>query len=261
MPEGHTIHSAARRHRRILVGYSICVSSPQGRFSKEALKLNGNICMGVEAYGKHLVYEFCNNEFLHVHLGLFGSIRVHEYPASDPRDTVRVRLAGNYHAIDIIGPTICEIYKKVEVEHLISRIGPDPLRDNVDPEQVFTRISKSRSSIGKLLMDQSVISGIGNIYRTEILWRQSIHPHTPGRELTRSQFQRLWYDIILLLNIGVKRNAIVTTEDQVNDYKKSKENLNVFAKSSCPRCDSDIVQIDINGRRAYFCDSCQTLNS
>ena len=261
MPEGHTIHAAARKHRPILVGHEVYVSSPQGRFRVEALRLSGSICRAVEAYGKHLVYEFGNTLFLHVHLGLFGRIRVHKSSAVNPRDTVRVRLIARTDAIDISGPTICEIFTKIQVDNLISRMGPDPLRSNSDPERVYSRICNSRSSIGKLLMDQSVISGIGNIYRTEILWRQFIHPNTPGKLLTTLQLQKLWEDSVYLLNIGVKRNAIVTVENVLAGNKKSREKLNIFGKSTCPRCKSSIVQLSINGRRAFVCEKCQPINT
>ena len=260
MPEGHVIHSAARKHRRILVGHLICVSSPQGRFHGEALKLSGNKCQAVEAYGKHLVYIFDNNNLLHIHLGLFGRIRLHKSTVVQPSDTVRVRLEGNRYSIDIIGPSICETFTHSELERLKAKIGPDPLRDDSDSIRVFNRISNSRTAIGKLIMDQSVIAGIGNIYRTEILWRQNIHPNTVGRLLTQSQLESIWNDAKFLLNIGVKKNSIVTTDDQISGSKKSKETLNIFGKISCPRCDANIVQLEINGRRAFVCERCQPQN-
>ena len=259
MPEGHTIHAAARKHQRILVGNEVYVSSPQGRFQAEALKLNGTVCQTVEAYGKHLIYQFDNHLFLHIHLGLFGRIRLYEDPAADPRETVRVRLVSKSHAIDVSGPTICEIYSKAQVKRLISRIGPDPLRHDSNPEQVFTRISHSRTAIGKLLMDQSVISGIGNIYRTELLWRQSIHPNTPGKCLNRSQLRELWDDAVFLLEIGVKKNAIVTIKNPLIGNKRTKEKLNIFGKNLCPKCKNTVVQLSINGRKAFVCEKCQLL--
>ena len=99
------------------------------------------------------------------------------------------------HVVDINGPTICEVLDSGGVADLTSRIGPDLIRADADPEQAFRRISKSRAPIGKLLMDQSVVAGIGNIYRTEILWRQSI-VRSRGRSLmtfgrTQGRFLRL----------------------------------------------------------------------
>ena len=101
MPEGHTIHRAARDHDQILAGQQLTVSSPQGRFIDGAALLNGQLCLGVEAFGKHLIYRFENSEALHIHLGLFGRIRKRKLPLVDPRGVVRVRLVSGTHSIAV----------------------------------------------------------------------------------------------------------------------------------------------------------------
>lgn len=257
MPEGHTIHRAAREQRRLLVEHQIAVSSPQGRFAQGATSLDARRCTSVEAYGKHLIYAFDGGLFLHVHLGLFGRIRKHKLPEQEPRGAVRVRLVGPTHVVDINGPTICEVVDKQGVTDLIERIGPDLLRDDADPERAFRRIAKSRAPIGKLLMDQAVIAGIGNIYRTEILWRQTIHPDTAGRVLHRAQLECLWEDAKALLATGVKRNAIITVEDAPKGRSKFRERVNIFGKTTCPRCAGSVKRISIVGRRAFVCETCQ----
>ena len=132
-----------------------------------------------------------------------------------------------------------------------------------DPERTFRQISKSRAPIGKLLMDQSVVAGIGNIYRTEILWRQSIHPDTIGRAITRGQFDDLWQDARALLTIGVKKNAIITVDKPSMPAPKTRlpkrERLNIFNKKTCPRCTHEIDALSISGRRAFVCSTCQSI--
>ena len=257
MPEGHTIHRAAREHRRMLAGEALSVTSPQGRFHNGAVLLDGRQCVSVEAYGKHLLYEFDSGLVMHVHLGLFGRIRKHKQPEREPRGAVRVRLKGPIHVIDINGPTICEVLDADDVAKLIGRIGPDLIRDDADPERAYRRILKSRAPIGKLLMDQSVIAGVGNIYRTEILWRQAIHPDTVGRALTQAQLQCLWDDAKALLTIGVKRNSIITVDPLPEGRSRLRERVNIFGKSNCPRCCGPVSKMDISGRRAFVCESCQ----
>lgn len=275
MPEGHTIHRAARDLGRVLVGSTVDVTSPQGRFAGGAAVLDGRECLNVEAYGKHLLAEFSDDTFLHVHLGLFGRIKRQTRPENVPRGAVRVRMVSATHVVDINGPTICEVLDSGGVADLTSRIGPDLIRGDADPEEAFRRIAKSRTSIGKLLMDQSVVAGIGNIYRTEILWRQSIHPDTLGRAITRAQFDDLWQDARALLAEGVKRNAIITVDEPTTLKSKAKtgtergikgrsllyrargERLNIFNKKSCPRCEHEIEVLSISGRRAFVCVACQ----
>ncbi|MEO0729905.1 MAG: DNA-formamidopyrimidine glycosylase family protein, partial [Pseudomonadota bacterium] len=85
MPEGHTIHRAARDHRRALKGHALGVSSPQGRFIEGAELLDGRTCRDVDAYGKHLLYRFDDGNALHIHLGLFGRMKRVKGPAGEPK--------------------------------------------------------------------------------------------------------------------------------------------------------------------------------
>jgi endonuclease VIII len=259
MPEGHTIHRAARDQRSMLVGHALDVTSPQGRFFEGAARLDGQTCGGVEAYGKHLLYRFSDDATLHIHLGLFGRFHAQKRPAAEPRGAVRVRMASPSHAVDINGPNTCEILDGAKLAALIARIGPDVLRRDADPERAWTKMAKSRMAIGQLLMDQSVMAGIGNIYRSEILWRQKVHPETPANQIGRDVFDRLWADAVHLLEIGVKNNAIITVDNVRKSKTKYGERVNVFGKATCPACASQIRKFEMATRTAYACDTCQPL--
>ena len=257
MPEGHTIHRAAIEHHKVLAGAKLKIHSPQGRFAEGARQLSGKLCIAVEAFGKHLIYRFEPGHALHIHLGLFGKIRKHKLPLEQPRGAVRVRLISDTHAIDINGPSICEVLNIEELTKLTARIGPDVLRPDANPDRAFKRIAKSKSSVGSLIMNQSVMAGIGNIYRSEILWRQAVHPETPGKNIDRETFDRIWNDAKALLTLGVKHNAIVTKRGAGRSKGKYREDFNIFAKDTCPDCKGDIRLLEINGRRAFVCENCQ----
>ena len=257
MPEGHTIHRAAIDHHKVLAGDKITIQSPQGRFAEGSQHLSGKLCTAVEAFGKHLVYRFEAGDSLHIHLGLFGKIRKHKFPLKEPRGTVRVRLISGTHDIDINGPSICDVLNIEELTKLTARISPDVLRSDANPDLAFKRISKSKSSIGSLIMNQSVMAGIGNIYRTEILWRQAVHPETLGNNIDRQTFDRIWNDAKALLTLGVKHNAIITKRGAGRFKSKCREDFNIFAKETCPDCKGEISRFEINGRRAFVCEHCQ----
>jgi endonuclease VIII len=257
MPEGHTIHRAAKDQRKMLAGFKLDVSSPQGRFMEGAEQIDGKMCRSVEAYGKHLLYEFSNGLSLHIHLGLFGVFKTQKRPAKEPKGAVRVRMESKTHVVDINGPNTCELLTPDERDHLINRIGPDVLRSDADKARAFARISKSRTSIGLLLMDQSVVAGIGNIYRTEILWRCQVHPLTLGKDVDSTTFDILWDDAVQLLNIGVKYNAIITVDGVEKSKSRYGERVNIFNKPHCPRCHGEITRDDLAGRRAFWCETCQ----
>jgi endonuclease VIII len=241
----------------MLVGHALDVSSPQGRFMEGAATLDGLQCEAIEAFGKHLIYRFQNEHALHIHLGLYGQFRHAKVPAPEPRGAVRVRMISATHVLDINGPNTCEVLDPAGIAALIQRIGPDVLRDDADPDRAFQRITKSRTGIGQLLMDQSVIAGIGNIYRTEILWRQRIDPMIPGKAIDRATFDLIWADAVNLLKRGVKANAIITVDGVKKSRSKYGERVNIFNKPHCPACHLPIRKFEIAGRRAFVCSECQ----
>jgi len=259
MPEGHTIHRAARDQRPMLVGKTLEVSSPQGRFTENAADLDGQTCTGIDAYGKHLFYSFGNGLAMHIHLGLFGKFRARKLPFVAPRGAVRVRMISASHIVDVNGPSACEVLDPPAMAVILARIGPDVLREDADRELAWQRIHKSRVGIGQLLMDQSVVAGIGNIYRSEILWRQQLHPRTPGNQIDRAMFDAIWADAVRLLQIGVANNAIITVDGVKKSRSRYGERVNIFNKPHCPRCAGEIVRFEIAARRAFVCDTCQPL--
>lgn len=256
MPEGHTIHRAAQDQRPMLVGQTLDVSSPQGRFLEGAARLDGIRCTAIDAYGKHLLYCF-DDMALHIHLGLFGIFKTQKLPAAEPKGAVRVRMISITHCVDINGPNTCEVVKGAELASLISRIGPDVLRDDADPTRAWARISRSKTPIGLLMMDQSVMAGVGNIYRSEILWRQRVSPDTPGNKIARETFDRLWADAVHLLKIGVKANSIITVDGVKKSRSRYGEQVNIFNKLACPLCSGEIRKFEMGSRRVFSCDTCQ----
>jgi hypothetical protein len=137
MPEGHTIHRLARDHARWFAGHPVQVSSPQGRFADAAARLDGRVLVGTDAYGKHLFHRYEGEETVHVHLGLFGRFLHHPAPPPEPRETVRYRVVGGDDAVDLVGATACELLRPDEVEAITARLGPDPIRDDADPERAW----------------------------------------------------------------------------------------------------------------------------
>ena len=257
MPEGHTIHRAARDHAGMIGGKVIAAISPQGRFATGAALIDGTTCEGTGAIGKHLLYHFSNGQTLHIHLGLGGYFVCQPQPADAPREVVRIRLESATHAIDIIGPNTCELMPTPEVEVLTLRYGPDVLSETPDPARAIAAIRKSRAPIARLLMDQKVISGIGNIYRAEILWLQRLNPMTRGADISEEALLALWTEMRRLLQIGVETNAIITPGDLDTTGTNITERTNIFAREVCPACNGKITKSKLSGRTLYHCPSCQ----
>jgi endonuclease-8 len=262
MPEGHTIHRAARRHADLLAGAPVRAESPQGRFTDGAREIDGRVLQGVDAHGKHLLYRFPDDLTLHVHLGLFGRFLTHRGAPPEPRGAIRLRLGGEEGAIDLRGPTACELVDPPQVEALLARLGPDPLRGDADPERAWRRISRSGRAIGALLMDQSVLAGVGNVYRAEALLVEGIHPVRPGREVSRAEFDALWCTLTRMLREGVRAGRIVTVSAEDAGVPRSRiprgERTYVYRQSACRRCGGPVHNWQMDGRRAWACPACQS---
>ena len=261
MPEGHTIHRAARRQAEVLAGGPVATWSPQGRFAEGAALLDGRDLLAVDAVGKHLLYRFADDLVLHVHLGLFGRFDTHRGDPPDPRGSVRLRMQGHGATVDLRGPTACELIDPPEEERLMARLGPDPLRGDAEPERAWRRIHGSRRAIGALLMDQSVLAGVGNVYRAEALHVEGIHPGREGRSLTRDEFDSLWATICRMLREGERAGRIITVSAEDAGVPRSRiprgERTYVYRQSQCRSCGAAVRAWEMAGRRAWACEECQ----
>ncbi len=260
MPEGHTIHRAARDHTRDLAGERLRVSSPQGRFTG-ATEVDGEVLRAIEAKGKHLFYVFAGGRTVHVHLGLYGRFHRRRTPAPAPRPTTRMRLEGTAWTIDLIGPITCELVSAKEKADILARLGPDPLRDDGDPREVVAKLARTGMAIGAALMDQSVLSGVGNVYRAEVLHLVGLHPDTPSRAVPAGTVRKIWKLLASLMRRGVDERQIVTTRGPTLTSPREKvprhERHHVYRRRSCLSCGGAVNAQELRGRTSWSCPTCQ----
>lgn len=286
MPEGHSVHRLARALHRSFAGEVLRTSSPQGRFASGAELLDGRLLERADAWGKHLFLEFEDDLVVHVHLGLYGAFLRAKAPAPEPRGAVRLRLEGERWYADLRGPTACDLVGSEGRASIQSRLGPDPLRRDADPSLVRRRITSSRAPVGGLLMDQSVLAGVGNIYRAELLYRHEVSPFTAGRDLPGELVDAMWEDLVVLMRDGVRRGRIVTVEpddvatlasldvdrpaadDPDLDGGEDTPQRRRLRRSTgsyvyrrdgrpCLRCGTTVAAQDFQGRRLFWCPGCQ----
>ncbi len=264
MPEGHTLHRLAREHTRLLTGRAVCAASPQGRFAAGAARVNGHVVDTVQAHGKHLFYAFAGlTDRLHIHLGLYGRFSAGALPAPAPRGALRLRLTTDEVWVDLRGPTSCELLAPDQVDRLAARLGPDPLRPDARPALAYARIRRSRAPLGSLLLDQSVLAGVGNVYRAEILFRHAIAPTRPGTGLDPTQWATLWADLVRLMRAGVRAGRIVTTRPEHRDRRRGAptraDSFYVYGRAGlpCRVCGTPVAADTLAGRTVYWCPRCQ----
>src|SRR6476661_5308009 len=272
MPEGHTLFALARDLDAAYRGTQPTATSPQGRFAAGAALLDGRTFLHATSWGKHLFAEFGGDAWLHVHLGLIGTFTIdqHRYAGEPPIvGQVRLRLATDEHVADLRGPNLCAVITPEQVEAVTSRLGPDPLRPEPDPDLAWRRISRSSKGVGELLMDQSVLAGVGNVYRCEVLFRQRVDPFRPGKEIRRSTWDAIWLDLVELLPLGVATGKIVTVVEQVEQVRAdlaagrvdplTTRTSYVYKRQGepCRVCGSRIRMREVAGRNLYWCGRCQ----
>ena len=274
MPEGHTIHHLIRKLGRALQGRNVRASSPQGRFFEGANELDGKRVISVEARGKHALVHWPDTA-LHVHLGLYGRTRWHQQPAPPPKGAVRLRLETDNRCFDLVGPNRCVLLDSEDVAALHRRLGQDPLRSDADPDAVVAAFSRTRRAVAGVLLDQSVIAGLGNVYRAELLFLAGINPYRPAKDISEAAVRRLWSLSEAALRVGLKHNQIrvfgesalpspagaeglVPSEFTIQGrWGPRPDRLWVYKRPNCKVCGSPITQEMQANRTLYWCPACQ----
>ena len=250
MPEGHKIHRLANDLNQRFKATRVYAESPQGRFSQSAVLIDNLLMTDAQAWGKHLAIQMSKDLFVHVHLGLYGRFKFSPAPGPKPGATVRLRLRNNHSVFDLTGPNCCELLDEKELEELQARLGPDPIRPSANYEDVWMKIRKSKVPIGKILLEQRKISGVGNIYRAEALFATQINPNRQAKELEEREFQRLWDWLVTYMRLGVTRNRIATSIDSTQESM-------IYGQEQCPQCQGRVETWDLGGRRMFACLHCQ----
>lgn len=293
MPEGHSIHRLSRQFNSVFAGQRLEISSPQGRFSPGAARLDGQVLVGAEAHGKQLFLAFDNDLFLRIHLGLYGAfdfggdssflgassigaprkVGEREVASDDdgagyagppePKGAVRVRMVSPNGWADLRGPTACEVITEAEKAAVVARLGPDPLQDTADGSEFAARLRRRASPVGLLLMNQEILAGVGNVYRAEVLFRQRLSPWRLGKAVREDEAAALWADIVSVMHDGVAQGRIITTipADRESDTEPvPREDAHyVYQRTGmpCRRCGMTVAGTEMGARKLYWCPVCQ----
>ena len=294
MPEGNEIHRWAARHTAAFVGRKLNVlPGPNHRFS-DAHLVDGKKLKKVHAVGKHLGYEFGDELYLHIHLGRFGDFTEGCGPLPEPKGALRAVLQrsgsgkparsqkGQPHNLtcahddgtqpfppeevdwcELRGPTDCSVYDAAKWQALLDRLGPDPLADEPGghdaAQRAYDAILKSKKPIAELLMDQSVLAGVGNIYRAELLFRHRLNPFTLGKDVPLKTLKAMWKDAKPLLEAGMVDRRIVCTKRADRPTKSEPaargEEHYVYRRHGkpCFVCGEPVLRRDLVGRTLYWC--------
>ena len=182
----------------------------------------------------------------------------------EPIGQVRVRILTADTVADLRGPTVCEVLSPAGVAKVRDELGPDPLVDKDGEARFVERCRRTSTPIGRALMNQKIVAGIGNVYRAEMLFRAKLSPFAVTKDLPDEVLRDLWRDWVKLLKIGVdtgqmmtmdglsaaeKRAALANREDRHWLYRR--------AGDPCRVCGTSIVMEMMEARKLYYCPQCQ----
>jgi len=222
--------------------------------------LEGMTFSTIRRHGKYLIFKLyknragCKESFLIVHLRMTG--RLHLVPSEQAieRHTRMSLLLDQNLALRFDDPRkFGRVWLVADPDQVLAGLGPDAL--TVTCDLFKTRISATRRQIKPLLLDQSFLAGVGNIYADESLFKAGIHPLTPVSLLSDADIESLHGAVIAVLSEAVAANG--ANIDGV--FKEGGFIVSVYGRAGkpCPRCGSTIVKIRVGQRGTHLCPVCQ----
>lgn len=137
----------------------------------------------------------------------------------------------------------------------LNEMGPEPIDEDID--DLYKKISSKRRAIKTMLLDQSILSGLGNIYVDEVLWSAKVHPETQAYKISKNKLQEILDHAIQILDKATKAGGTTirsyTSIDKTNGGYQDFLNVHTKVGRPCPRCKTKIEKIKVNGRGTYYC--------
>ncbi|MGE0452812.1 MAG: Fpg/Nei family DNA glycosylase [Vicinamibacteria bacterium] len=261
MPEGDTIWRTARALDTALAGRRVKrLETSRPNLLARSPSLTGRLVLGAEAIGKHLLLSFEGGLALHTHLGMRGAwyVRHAAGAARRPEAGSALRL----DAEDVIAicarPLLAELLTDAELRRnqALRRLGPDAAREGFDRREALARLrAQADREIGVALVDQSVLAGVGNVYKSELLFRAGLDPRARVGDLDDGALDALLADASRLLRANLERGVRRTSS------RLSGSALAVYGRPgrACPRCGTTLRRLRQGAARRFtdYCPSCQ----
>jgi len=228
-------------------------------------KLVGKRLRGTGRRGKVIVLDFGDVIGL-VHLVISGRVlTLPEWQEPDHTNTAVLEFDGGVTlSFAKLWLGYFNLYEPDEVDGhpLISRLGPDPFSDEFTPEYLSKAIAR-KASIKSLLLDQSVVAGLGNIYVDEVLFAAGVHPTRKGNTLTPEEIEKVHAATrgILRRAIELRGTTFDSYHDAFGETGKYQHELRVFDREGepCPVCGTEVVKSRVAGRGTHVCPNCQPI--
>ncbi|MFV0396259.1 MAG: DNA-formamidopyrimidine glycosylase [Coprobacillaceae bacterium] len=263
LPEVETVRRTLKNFvldkeiQEISVHYDKIVEGDTKQFIK---LLKGQKIQDIDRIGKYLIFKLDHNAFIS-HLRMEGKYNIvssdipvnkHEHITFHFKDGSELR----YQDTRKFGRLELTDIENYATNLPLSKLGPEPMDALL--EQVYPKLHKSNLPIKTLLLDQTIMAGIGNIYANEICFAMRINPYTPGKKLTKKRVQECIEVSAAILKKAIEQGGTtIHSFDSNGIHGLFQVQLQVHMQKICSICGSEISKEKINGRGTYYCKKCQ----
>ena len=263
---GLEAHVVGRTIARVDVLHPRPVRRHLGGPADFAARLTGRRVDDARRRGKYLWLPLDNGDALMGHLGMSGQMLVQPASAPDERHLrVRLGLDADYELRFVDQRMFGGLALSdggAELPSEIAHIARDPMDPEFDDDLFVARVRKKASGIKRILLDQTVVSGVGNIYADEALWLARLHGDRPGQRLTRAQVVEVLAGVRQVMASALDQGGTSFDALYVNVNGESgyfDRSLQAYGQEGqpCARCGTPVVRVSFMNRSSYFCPTCQ----
>ncbi len=274
MPEGDTIFRTAQTLQRALAGRTVTrfdTVFPHLARVHEDSPVTGRTVDGVRSAGKHLLIAFSDDLVLRSHMRMSGSWHLYRPGERWQRPKVAMRIVIGTDAFDAVAFDVHDASfhtsRTLERDSAVGRLGPDLLADPFDEVEALRRLRLPPDvAIGIALLDQWRLAGIGNVYKSEVLFVSHLHPLT---RVSAIDDERLGQALrtaraLMMANTGSRADAALTTYRglrRTTHRSDPEERLWVYGRqgTACRRCGTPVTscKLGLEARTTYWCEACQ----
>jgi len=270
LPEVETIKKdleekvKGKRVKRVKIKNEKCIKAPSPvEFVK---RIENKIFREIQRRGKFLIVKLDSLDALIIHLKLTGQLIYFPKEGEELNYTRLIFIFDDHTQLNFadlrgFGNIWLLPEGRLSTIPALADLGPEPLGDEFTVEKFKKLLKGRKGKIKPLLMDQSFIAGIGNVYSQEALFLAGIHPERNPSKLVDEEIEKLYNNLRKILReaISYRGSSVDTYVDLEGRKGNYEQHLNVYGREgqSCPRCGAIIRRITISGRGTYFCPRCQ----
>ncbi len=259
---GHTIIDVA-----IFGGYT---ALPNNSTLLKSVK--GKKVTKVDRIAKNIRFHIEDKSYILIHLAMTGQVLIRDTKHKQDKFvrmifTMESSKNETYHVkfcdMRMFGKVVA--MEEHQIENFKLKYGPEPISAATTPEVFYKQIKSKRTNIKNALLDQSIVSGLGNIYATDALFKAGVNPYTQTQDINLETATRLLETSRQELLEGITHRGSTLDDkmyiDAFGNEGSHQNHFKIYSKVHCPSCSSDVVFSKLNGRGTYHCPVCQPLGN